>query len=169
MLQFYRWWISSSYIHFNSSFSQLPAQNAPPTYSSTLLAAQYLFSCLVIAASPTTPLQLQVLPYWLTCYPSDARVGCTHWRFYICLEVHVTECVKHHLMCTAPGVCQVFYSFQQYCVQFTPGWGQKRAWVFAENTYWNSKKTHSVTWLAWKLLWEPLPVSSVIQSSLQEF
>lgn len=170
VLQFHQQWISSPYIYFNSSLSQLPERNTPLTYSSILFAAPYLFSHLVITASPTTPLQLQLLPGWLAVLVMPEQTAHTEGFLFVCFVclTHMLQCVKHHLMCTTPALCQIFCIFQQYCVQFTPGWGQKCAWIFAENTYRDSKKTHSVTCLTWKLPWEPLPVSSVIQSSLQE-
>lgn len=64
MLPFHRQWIYSPDIYFNSSFSQLSEKTTPLTRSSTLFFAQYLFSCLVSTASPTTPLQSQLLPGW---------------------------------------------------------------------------------------------------------
>lgn len=137
-----------------------------PNITFNPVAAQYLFSCLVIPASPTIPLQLQVLPSWPAVLAMPEQAAYTQGFLFVLR--YMLQHVLNTIWC-APLLESARFPTASSNIVFTPGWGQKHAWVFAENTYWNSKKIHTVTWLAWKLPWEPLPVSSVIQSSLQEF
>lgn len=165
MLQFHRQWISSPYTHFNISFSVTRGKCTSILFSPLCCPVLIFLSghyCQPYS-SPTAAIASQLI-----CSPSDARAGCTHWRFCVHLEVHVTVCVKHHLMCTTwslPGFLQLLAILCPVCSRLR----SETCLGFCRKHILKLKETHTVTWLAWKLLWEPLPVSSVIQSSLQEF
>lgn len=172
MLHFYSQWLPFPYSCFTSSFLQSSEKAAALIHSSPFFCCPLLtFLHKVIIAGPT-PLESQLLRGLPAFLMSPQQVAYTEGFPFV---------LRYHSTCTTQGTWQassniVFNLLQAEVrtrfLQITHTGSQIKGYFFTKEVKWVKGLPQIcifVTWLAQNLVWVSLPVSSVIQSSLQEF